>query len=62
MSNKMKYKKEKKNNAIIPQNDVIKTKDFFDQNFGGAYIPKRKLDRVMNRLRNAPIPDEIPAH
>jgi hypothetical protein len=63
MSEKMKFKKTiKKNSVMIPKDDIVKPNDFFELNFGGGYIPQRKLDRVLNRLRNAPIPDSKPYH
>ena len=64
VSEKMKFKKVKKNaGVIIPKDDIIKPNDFFDLNFSGGPIPHRKLDRVMNRLRNALLDEnEVPMH
>jgi hypothetical protein len=63
MSEKMKFKKSKKSGVIIPKDDIIKNSNFFEMNFGGGMIPHRKLERVMNRLRDAPFNEnEVPMH
>ena len=52
----MKFKQVKRNKGIIiPELDVVKPGDFFNVSFGGERIPYRKMNRIMNRMRGAPL-------
>jgi len=51
LSKKMKFKKQKKKTSNIPDHDKIQPQDFFNVSYCGAWIPERKITRVINRLR-----------
>lgn len=56
LNKKMKFKQVKRNTGvIIPELDVVKPSDFFKLSFGGERIPYRKMNRIMNRMREAPL-------
>lgn len=52
----MKFKKVKRNKGvIIPELDIVDPSDFFKMSFGGERVPYRKMNRIMNRMRDAPL-------
>ena len=52
----MKFKRIKRNKGIIiPEQDLVKPSDFFNLSFSGERVPHRKLNRIMNRMRGAPL-------
>ena len=56
LNKKMKFKRVKRNKGIIiPQLDLVKPSDFFNFSFGGERVPYRKMNRIMNRMRDAPL-------